>query len=220
MGMSLCVKLRFTNRHFLHYRHHTACLHSVCLTDGRILSDSFSILKMVKTPTQQKVAVFLYRFVKYLERQDRRYFRYFKQLHPPAPLQTVARQAASGRPAPRDQYCPSFATAEGGMGCWKCWVLNLTSEKFLWQCSGTFVGLMAFHPSPWVIAYPQFIGKMTFPLELCGDRAFHFQRRFDISLFWPPSFFTRNLCRFLRKNLLQCNAFFWAEQITWRFYGW
>ena len=44
-----------------------------------------------------------------------------------------------------------------------------TSEKFLWQSSGTFVGLMAFHSSPWVIAYPQSIEKMTFPSELCGD---------------------------------------------------
>lgn len=32
------VKLRFTNRRLLNHRHHTACLHSVCLTDLRILS--------------------------------------------------------------------------------------------------------------------------------------------------------------------------------------
>ena len=102
------------------------CMFAQCLLDWS--QNSFSILKMVKTPAQQKVAVFLYRFVKYLEWQDPRNFRYFKQLRPPAPLQTVAgRQVASGRQAPRDQYCPGFATAEGGMGCaeggWKCWVL-------------------------------------------------------------------------------------------------
>lgn len=28
----------FTNRHFSNHRHHTACLHSVCLTNRRILS--------------------------------------------------------------------------------------------------------------------------------------------------------------------------------------